>query len=140
MARSPRISRDAPIKYKHWTIPPGLSVSMNTWCMHHDERIYPKSFEYIPERWLGDPKGPDGEKSLKRYMTAFGKGSRLCLGINLAYAETTMLLAALFRRFELELFETDYEDVRVARDVVAPDTDPSRIGVRFKVVSSCQKI
>ncbi|MCJ1264133.1 hypothetical protein MMC22_004004 [Lobaria immixta] len=133
IARSPRVSRDAPITYGSWTIPPGVPVSMSTWQMHHDERIYPKSFEFIPERWLNNSRGPDGQKYLKRYMTSFGKGTRICLGMNLAYAEITMMIAALFRRFEFELFNTNYEDVRIVRDVVAPDPRPSSKGVRVIV-------
>ena len=117
-------------------IPSHTLVSMDTWHMHHDERIYPNSFEFIPERWLGNPKGPDGRKYLKRYMTSFGKGTRICLGINLAYAEITMALAALFRRFELELFDTSYDDVKIARDVIAPDPKPESV-VKAVVKSSC---
>ena len=112
-------------------------MSMDTWHMHHNERIYPKSFEFIPERWLGDPKGPDGKKKLSRYMTAFGKGTRACVGINLAYAEITMVIAALFRRFDFDLFKSDYEDVRIVRDVLAPDPRPDSKGVRVVIRSSC---
>ena len=101
--------------------------------MHHDERIYPKSFEFIPERWSNNPREPAGQRLLKRYMTSFGKGTRICLGMNLAYAEITMVIAALFRRFEFELFDTNYEDVRIVRDVVAPDPRPSTKGVRIIV-------
>jgi cytochrome P450 len=106
---------------------------MDTWHMHHNEAIYPKSFDFIPERWLGGPKGPDGEKSLSRYMTSFGEGTRICLGINLAYAEITMVLATLFRRFEFDLFETSYEDVRIVREVLAPDPSPKSKGIRVLV-------
>lgn len=101
--------------------------------MHHDERIYPKSFEFVPERWLNNPREPADQKHLKRYMTSFGKGTRICLGMNLAYAEVTMVIAALFRRFEFKLFDTDYEDVRIVRDVVAPGPRPTSKGVRVIV-------
>ena len=101
--------------------------------MHHDESIYEQSFKFIPERWLGNPRGPDGAKYLNRYMTSFGKGTRICLGMKLAYAEITMVIAALFRRFNFELFETDYEDIRVARVVIAPDPHPRSKGVQVIV-------
>jgi cytochrome P450 len=103
--------------------------------MHHDESIYPNSFAFVPERWLGNPRGPDGQKYLTRYMTSFGKGTRMCLGMNLAYAEIRMVVAALFRRFNFELFETNLEDVTTVKDVIAPDVKPDSKGVRVTVKS-----
>lgn len=66
-------------------------VSMDNYAMAHDEEIFPDSFSFMyvfriiqhrlqadflplsrPDRWLGDPKAPDG-KQLSRYMVAFGK-------------------------------------------------------------------
>ena len=40
-------------------------------------------------------------------MIAFGRGTRSCVGMQLAYAEMYIGISTLFRRFELELFETD---------------------------------
>lgn len=48
--------------------------------VHHDERIYPNSRSFIPERWLENPKTEYGT-NLNRYFVAFGKGARSCLGI-----------------------------------------------------------
>jgi cytochrome P450 len=101
--------------------------------MHHNEEIFPESFVFRPSRWLNNPIAPSG-KPLKHYMVSFGKGTRNCLGINLAKAEITIGLAMLVRRFNFELWDTTYErDVRVVRDVVAPDCHPSSEGVRVLV-------
>ncbi|KAL1968073.1 hypothetical protein VTN77DRAFT_2203 [Rasamsonia byssochlamydoides] len=40
---------------------------------------------------------------------AFGRGSRVCLGLNLA--ELYLALGMIFRRFEFKLYETDVTDV-----------------------------
>jgi len=106
---------------------------MDTWHMHHDESIFPQSYTFIPERWLGNPRAPNDKVRLKRYMTSFGKGSRICLGMNLAHAEIVLVIAAVFRRFNLEIFESSYEDVRIVRDVVAPDASRDSKGVRARV-------
>jgi cytochrome P450 len=66
-------------------------------------------------------------------MVSFGKGTRRCIGENLARAEITIALAALIRRFDWELFETTYEDVRVERDLVAPEVSRESKGVRALV-------
>jgi cytochrome P450 len=131
--RSPRVSHHAPFIYGTWTIPPGVPVSMDTSSLHHNERTFPDSYAYKPERWLGNPKGPDGKKFLSRYMTAFGRGTRICIGMHLAYAQIYIGLAALFRRFELELFETDRTAVDFYGDFLVPVPKPGTLGVRVLV-------
>lgn len=133
IARSQRISKHNPIKYNEWAIPPGVMVSLDTYHMHHDETAFPDSFEFKPERWLGNPRGPDGEKPLTKYLTAFGRGTRMCVGFNLAYAEMTLVLANLFRVFEFELYDTDRGDVDCYRDMIGLEVKPGSKGVRAKV-------
>ena len=101
--------------------------------MHHHEEIFPDSYAYKPERWLGNPKGPDGVKSLSRYMVAFGRGSRICLGMPMAYAEIYITLATLMRRFEFSLYETGRENVEFWQDFVTPQPKPGSLGVRVLV-------
>ena len=78
-ARNPRVF-GRPLQYKQWIIPPRTPTSMTSVDVHHDENIFPRSHSYIPERWLGNPKAPNGSP-LDRYFVGFGKGSRSCLGI-----------------------------------------------------------
>ncbi|KAK4156107.1 cytochrome P450 [Chaetomidium leptoderma] len=134
MTRSPRISRK-PITYAQHVLPPGTHISADTWHMHHNEVLYPCSTAFRPERWLDEPYAPAPYHSrpLKHFMVSFGKGTRRCIGENLARAEITVALASLFRRFDWELFETTYEDVRVIRDLVAPDVSRESKGVRVLV-------
>lgn len=124
--------------------------------MHHNEGVFPDSFVYKPERWMssssissnetvssadvgGGGIGTGGSvtrattKALSRYMTAFGRGSRQCIGINIAYAELYIGLASLFRRFEFELFETERADVDLAHDYVSAHAYHGSEGVRVMV-------
>lgn len=43
-----------------------------------DPTIFPEPEEFIPERWL---KAQESGHRLDRYLVAFTKGSRSCLGI-----------------------------------------------------------
>jgi cytochrome P450 len=79
-SRLPRISRDGPMKYKDWKIPTGTPVGMTIVDVHHDENVFPESQKFIPERWMNGARAPNGEP-LERYLVAFGKGPRQCLGI-----------------------------------------------------------
>lgn len=101
--------------------------------MHHNETVFPDSYTYRPERWLNNPKGPDGVKKLSRYMVAFGRGNRVCLGMPMAYCEIYLTLASLFRRFEMELHETGRADVDCKHDFVTPKARLDSLGVRVMV-------
>lgn len=77
--RNPR-AHDKPLAYREWNIPTRTTVSMSIPDVHYDEEIFPDAWSYVPERWLGDPKTADGTP-LERYLMAFGKGTRMCLGM-----------------------------------------------------------
>ena len=128
---------------KQWVIPPGTAVAMSTYLIHHDESIFPESYKFLPERWL-DPTKP----RLDQYLVSFTKGTRQCLGMNLAYAELYIGLSAIFSRFGsggkggvrdardegvLELYETGLSDVEMARDYFLPFAAKGSQGVRIKV-------
>ncbi|KAF2667975.1 trichodiene oxygenase [Microthyrium microscopicum] len=116
-----------------WTIPTGTAISMTTAIMHHDESIFPDSHEFIPERWLKD----DGTRrmDLDKYLLSFNKGSRQCIGINLAYCELYVALTALILKVfpRLELFETTEADVKYDHDMFVPMPYKGSKGVRVLV-------
>ncbi|KAL4925323.1 cytochrome P450 [Aspergillus undulatus] len=128
-ARLPRISPHQPLTYKDWTIPPGTPVSMSCLLMHHDESIFPDSYKFDPERWVD----PAERKRLEKYMVAFSKGSRMCIGMHLARSEILLVISSLLRRMNFELFETTIEDVTVVHDIFIPFVKMDSKGVRLLV-------
>ena len=139
MAPNPMVFVDPQTK-KKWVIPPNTPVGMTSIFVHHDESVFPNSNSFIPERWIQDPR-------LNRRLVAFSKGTRQCLGINLAYAELYICLAAIFRRFGsaevrddgdegvLELYGTELADVAVATDAFVPLPRKESQGIRVRVRS-----
>ncbi|KAF4630224.1 hypothetical protein G7Y89_g7918 [Cudoniella acicularis] len=117
---------------KDWHIPAG----MTSYLIHHNESLFPNSHEYIPQRWIDNPR-------LDKYLVSFSKGTRQCVGINLAYAELYTTLANIFRRYGgpesvgpegiLELFETMKEDVEIAADMFIPFVKKGSKGIRVFV-------
>jgi cytochrome P450 len=101
----------------------------------HDENIFPDSHSFVPERWLNDPKAPDGVP-LERYMVSFGRGTRSCLGINLAHIEMYLTLGMMFRNYKFEMHDTDVSDVEMGHDFFIPVTKLDRQGVRAFVVTT----
>lgn len=62
-----------------YIIPQGYAVGMSAAITHHDEKAFPNSYDFIPERWLDDNN--KRRKDVERSMLAFSKGSRSCLGM-----------------------------------------------------------
>jgi cytochrome P450 len=63
----------------------------------------------------------------------FSRGTRSCLGVYLAQAGIYLTLAAVFRRFDFELFQTDRSDVDVAHDFFTPSPKLDSKGPRVLV-------
>lgn len=145
--RLQRISPDKPMHFvdsgsgKEYLIPAKTPVGMSSILIHHDESIFADAESFIPERWIDNPQ-------LSRFFVPFTRGTRQCLGINLAYAEIYLCLAAVFRRFGsggengvrdkgdegvLELFETSYKDVKTAADLFVGLPAKGSKGIRTKV-------
>ncbi|KAK0763227.1 LOW QUALITY PROTEIN: hypothetical protein N5P37_004213, partial [Trichoderma harzianum] len=97
----------------------GMAIGMTSVIMHHDEDIFPDSHSFIPERWL--VKGKQ-RRDMERLLFVFGKGSRQCLGMNLAYCELYLALTALIFRVypQMQLYETTVEDVTYDHDLLVP--------------------
>lgn len=122
-----------------WSIPPGTPIGMSAFQLHHDEAVFPKSHAFVPERWIAANPGLD------RYMVSFTKGSRGCLGINLAYAMMFLTLARVFRAYGsphvrhpgdrgfLELRDTKFKDVEVAIDGFLPLSRNGSHGLKIAV-------
>lgn len=117
---------------KQWVIPPNTPVSVSIYILHHSERIFPDSHAFVPDRWLGEAAG--GARVPDRYFGVFSKGARSCLGMHLAWAELSVMIAGTIRWFELELHETGERDVVPAHEYVLPATYRGSKGVRAKVV------
>ncbi|KHN95530.1 Cytochrome P450 [Metarhizium album ARSEF 1941] len=130
IGRLPRIARE-PLRYRDWVVPAGTPLSSTNYWVHMDESIFPDPHRFSPERWL------DAERAgfpLQKYLVSFSKGSRQCVGQNLATAELYLTAAALLARFDFEFVDTTERDVLPARDCFIPRPVVGSRGVYAKVV------
>ncbi|KAA8651302.1 cytochrome P450 [Aspergillus tanneri] len=111
-----RISRQFPDKTLNcngYVIPAGSTVGMTPHLTHENAKIYPEPRNFRPERWL------ENGKKLERYLVPFNRGTRSCLGINLARAELFLILAVVFREFDFDVTQVSRErDIDVSRDYI----------------------
>lgn len=105
---------------------------MTSYLNLRDPSVFSDQEAFNPERWLGDSCTPSG-KPLSRYMTVFGRGPRMCLGMNFAIASIYIGLATVFRRAELELYATDREAIDMAAQYFSPVPKAGTQGVRVIV-------
>lgn len=127
VGRLERVSPHKPLQYKDWVIPAGTPVAMTSLLQHRDPEKFPNPEKFDPDRWL--KKSDDGER-LEQYLVSFSRGTRQCMGINLATAEIYLTLAYIFRRFDMKLYETTARDAEIAHDFFIPHGHADSKGVR----------
>ena len=118
--RPQRVSPDQAIRYGDYVLPPGTPISMTSMLIHDNPSLFPEPWKFKPERWL--PLDTEGMR-LQKYLVAFSRGSRQCLGMNLGTAELYMVLAGVIRRFgkKMTFVDTIFErDVKIHHDLFTP--------------------
>jgi hypothetical protein len=130
----PRVSPDQTMQYadpsNHTTyaIPPGTPVSTSTLLAHTHETVFPRPWTFDPDGWLGA-----AGQQRRKYMLAFSKGPRQCIGMHLADAELLVAIKAAVG-WDMQLYETIEDEVQFLHDyhVATPRLDLR--GVRARVV------
>ena len=118
--RLQRVCPDRAIHYHEHVLPPGTPISMSSVHIHDNPAIFPNPRTFTPERWL--PLESEGQR-LQKYLVAFSRGSRQCLGMHLGSTEILMGIAGVFRRWgrEMHVVDTLWErDVKIQRDFFVP--------------------
>ncbi|KAF4462954.1 cytochrome P450 [Fusarium albosuccineum] len=117
-SRMARIAPDRDIWYKDWCIPAGTPVGMTAILMHTDEESFSNPKEFKPDRWM-DPL--EQKKGFKAFVP-FSKGTRICLGMHLAWAELYLVISTLVQRFDFHFPEAKAEDFEPVADHFAVGT------------------
>ncbi|KAI8963693.1 cytochrome P450 [Daldinia sp. FL1419] len=120
-------------------IPAGSSVGMAALILNRNPGFYDQPDEFRPERYLEDP-------NLSKYHISLSKGTRQCIGINLAYQELQTFTAGIIRRYDLydptkqaqsgptlELYRTTRADVSMYSDFIATTSYKGSPGLRVMI-------
>ncbi|UKZ78942.1 hypothetical protein TrVFT333_006689 [Trichoderma virens FT-333] len=83
-------------------VPPGTAVDIWNWTTNHFPDYWAQAEEFIPERWLDDPRFGNDKRKI---FNPFSVGARVCLGKNLAYAEMRLIVARLIWKYDIEILD-----------------------------------
>ncbi len=81
------------------------------------EENFTRAREFLPERWL---RNDDDWKCARSLVTPFGVGKRACPGKRLAEQEILIMVAKLYRRFDVSIdgdFETEFNFLLAPKDM-----------------------
>jgi cytochrome P450 len=129
-----RLSRSHPsdsLQYGDWVIPPGTPVGYSAYFLHNNSKLFPNPQEFNPERWTR--LEPSERQRLRSHLNMFGRGTRQCAGMRLAYAEIYLTLGYLFRRLGqcMQLHDTEYaRDIKFVQDFFIPAPSSQSKGCR----------
>lgn len=80
-----------------YLIPPGSTVFMSQWLMHHDARYFNQPMEFNPDRW----KDNFQKRLPPCTYFPFGAGPRICIGKAFAMMEAVLIVATIASQFRL---------------------------------------
>ncbi|KAJ4413456.1 hypothetical protein N0V82_008530 [Gnomoniopsis sp. IMI 355080] len=82
--------------------PGGAIVGVNAWVLHFNKDIFGQDADqFCPERWLNSSE--EQKQEMKRFVFAFGAGSRSCIGKHIALMMSKKLVFEFYRRYEATL-------------------------------------
>lgn len=73
------------------------------WLMHRDERYFESPLDFLPERWDEN----SAKKPPAQAYFPFSMGPRICIGMQFAMLEATLILATVLRRYKVTLQSDD---------------------------------
>lgn len=101
---------------KSYALPPRTRMSTNSYIANTNETLYPDPFAFDPDRWIvHDESENEAVNRRKKSMLSLGKGHRKCIGMHLAQAALSLVLAEIVR-YDLTLYQTDETDVKMLYD------------------------
>ncbi|KAF6832232.1 cytochrome p450 monooxygenase [Colletotrichum plurivorum] len=90
----PRTASSEGLNIGGYSIPGSTTVSTQGYTMHRKEELFPDALEFKPQRWFPESNMSAEAKSV---ISPFGSGSRVCIGIHVAYIEMRLAAASFFR-------------------------------------------
>ncbi|RFU25703.1 hypothetical protein B7463_g10633, partial [Scytalidium lignicola] len=105
-AGAPRLTPPEGEMIGKYFVPGNTTVMISQLAAYINPNNFVNPLKYAPERWLGDPMY---DTDVKEVFKPFSVGPRNCIGKNLAWMETKMIMANMIWNFDLELEDENFE-------------------------------
>lgn len=117
---------------KRYKLPKNMLVGLHFCMRHHDPEVYEDPETFRPERFMPHTGSLSPVVDGKPYAwTPFSAGRHKCSGYPLAMLEIPVVMALMFRHYDMELIDPlPGFDFQQAFGVIGPDSKPARI--RYK--------
>lgn len=95
---------------KQVVVPVGTTISCLPYAMHRVESVFANPDYWMPDRWMPYDHETKSDYDSRitmqqKYMMPFGKGIRMCLGMNVAQIEMKMAIANIYWHCNSKLCE-----------------------------------
>lgn len=111
-------------------LPQGITVCFSGWGLHHDAAVYPRPFEFVPERFVPtyspavEPKAAKSRQAVaaetdQQYL-AWGVGKHACPGRFFAVDFSKIITLRILVDYEIMAVEKRPENVWVEYNVIPP--------------------
>ncbi|CAK9441380.1 uncharacterized protein LODBEIA_P52480 [Lodderomyces beijingensis] len=131
--------------HQKFTLPAQTELLMNAYAANHDCEIFQDAQAFAPERWIDDEKHAIKAVPRTYQHFAFGAGSRMCAGHNLAIREMYMFVVRFLLLFEVgmptsALMKMDpFENNRNARATSFEPT-PHHVELKLRKLPGFEKL
>ncbi|XP_042869957.1 probable cytochrome P450 301a1, mitochondrial [Penaeus japonicus] len=107
-----------------YLVPKGWQVVAPTMLIHHQESVFPRAKEFLPERFLrGSPLAPSHNYA----FLPFSFGTRMCIGRRIAYQEIMCLLIRVLSEFTVDY---KHEEIHLVNKLGYGPSHPLRFTFR----------
>ncbi|MCB5908042.1 cytochrome P450 [Streptomyces pinistramenti] len=107
-----------PVELGGFTVPADTEVAFSLYALHRDPALYTDPDRFDPDRWLPERKAEVPREG----FVPFGSGNRKCIGDAFSWAEATILLATILRRYTLRPIPG-----RVPKEALSAMAHPDRV-------------
>ena len=111
---------------KNLKVPQGISVTVPTYSIHRDPKLWPNPERFDPERF-----SPEAKQSRDTYAyMPFGHGPRNCIGMRFAQMEMKLVLVRILKKYSF----------LVSKDTKIPPEVTLRIALTAKEIKLLIKL